>query len=86
MTAGTRLGQPAVGLAAYGAFNPKTAAPTTGPHNPGVITRLCQMGVGWATYGTFLPKAAASDETASKTWITRGPSFGRFSRHKGYSR
>lgn len=55
----TRLGQLGVGVQPYGTFQPKTAAPDTDPHNPGVITRLGQFGIGLAKYGTFQPKAEA---------------------------
>lgn len=87
MAVKTRLGQFGVGLAKYGTFSAK-APNTVHPHNPGVITRLSQFAIGVAKYGTFLPKTAAPvDAGATGTgWITRGQSFGRFSRHKGYSR
>jgi len=55
----TRLGQIGVGVQPYPGFDPKDPAPTSGPHDPGLITRLSQFGVGAAKYATFLPKSAA---------------------------
>lgn len=57
----TRLGQIGVGVEPYGTFSPKDPAPSTGPHNPGLITRLAQFGVGVSKYGTFQPKSAAPE-------------------------
>jgi len=56
----TRLGQFGVGVEPYGTFDPKDPAPTSDPHNPGLITRLSQFGVGVAKYGTFQPKTEAT--------------------------
>jgi len=54
----TRLGQIGVGVQPYPGFDPKDPAPTSGPHNPGVITRLAQFGIGLSKYGDFQPKVA----------------------------
>lgn len=76
MAAVTRLGQPAIGLAAYGTFLPKGAAPA-GPHNPGVITRLAITGVMAAKYGTFLPKGDTGGGGGATEFLVRARRRGR---------
>lgn len=85
----TRLGQIGVGVEPYGTFSPKDPAPSTGPHNPGLITRLAQFGVGVSKYGTFEPKSAAPEPEPQPTVQSDGavwPVRGRRRRPEDYER
>ena len=74
----TRLGQFGVGVEPYGTFDPKDPAPTSDPHNPGLITRLSQFGVGAAKYGTFEPKIEAVVVSAAVIGGGRRPKRRRY--------
>jgi len=82
----TRLGQIGVGVQPYPGFDPKDPAPTSGPHNPGVITRLCQIGVGVSRYGTFQPKSQAEVEVIDALTGGKGDNAADEKRKKKHGR
>lgn len=82
----TRLGEGGYGVRRVGSFSGKTPDSGSGPHPVGIITRLGEGGYGVRRYSSFAGKTTSVAQENNNSWITRGQSFGRFSRHKGYSR